>query len=66
MNVSELRSKNVEELSALLLEIRRKQFNLRMEMGSGQAPRASDVREARRDIARIKTIMRERRDGGTQ
>ncbi len=63
MKVNELRGKNGEELSALLLEIRRKQFNMRMEMGSGQAPRASDVREARRDIARIKTIMRERREG---
>jgi len=59
MKANELRSKNEEELSALLLERRRKQFNMRMETGSGQPARANEIREARRDIARIKTVMRE-------
>ncbi|MEQ8694583.1 MAG: 50S ribosomal protein L29 [Gammaproteobacteria bacterium] len=63
MKASELRSKNADELAALLLEMRRKQFNLRMEAGTGQPARASDVRETRKTIARIKTLMNERRGG---
>ena len=63
MKASELRSKNGDELAALLLEMRRKQFNLRMEAGTGQPARASDVRETRKTIARIKTLMNERRGG---
>ena len=63
MNASEIRAKSDEELAALLLEIRRKQFNLRMQAGMGQPARASEIREARRDVARIKTIQQERRRG---
>ncbi len=66
MKANELRSKNDEELTATLLEMRRKQFNMRMEAGSGQFPRASEVRETRRVIARIKTIIRERQQGGAE
>jgi large subunit ribosomal protein L29 len=60
MKASEIREKNAAELSALLLELRRKQFNMRMQAGSGQPPRASDIRETRKDIARIKTIMKQK------
>lgn len=63
MKASELRGKNADELSGLLLELRRKQFNMRMQAGFGQPARASDIRETRRDIARIKTILQERRQG---
>ena len=63
MNASEIRAKSDDELAALLLEIRRKQFNLRMQAGMGQPARASEIREARRDVARIKTIQQERRRG---
>ena len=63
MKANEIRAKSDEELKTLLLEMRRKQFNLRMQAGSGQPARASEVREARKDIARIKTIMEERRAG---
>ena len=60
MKASELREKNEGELSALLLELRRKQFNMRMQSGSGQPPRPSDIRETRRDIARIKTVLNQK------
>lgn len=59
MNASELRKKNNEELNNLLLELRREQFNLRMQKGSGQLSKPSEVKRVRRDIARIKTIMNE-------
>ncbi len=63
MKASEMKAKNDQELADLLLEMRRKQFNMRMQAGSGQPPRASEIRETRKDIARIKTIIRERRQG---
>lgn len=63
MNATEIRAKNDEELAQLLLDMRRKQFNLRMQQGTGQPARPSEIREARKDIARIKTIIEERRQG---
>ncbi len=57
MKVSELRAKSAAELQALLLEKRKEQFNLRMQRGSGQQIRSHQVRAARQDIARIKTIL---------
>jgi large subunit ribosomal protein L29 len=61
MKTEELRNKTDQELGELLLDLRRKQFNLRMQKASGQPAKASEVREARKDIARIKTIAEERR-----
>ena len=64
MRATELRQKSVEELGELLLELRREQFNLRMQQGTGQAARPSQLRELRRNIARIKTIQNERNNEG--
>ncbi len=63
---NELRSKSLDELSSRLLELRKKQFSLRMQLGSGQSVRASEVRETRKNIARIKTIMKESQQGKNQ
>ena len=60
---NELRGKSPDELSIKLLELRKKQFSLRMQMGSGQGVRASEVRETRKNIARIKTVMKENEQG---
>ena len=62
MKANELREKDGAQLTALLLELRRKQFNMRIQAGSGQPPRSTDVRETRRDIARIKTIIKQKSD----
>jgi large subunit ribosomal protein L29 len=59
MNAVELRKKNNVELNQLLLELRREQFNLRMQKGSGQLSKPSEVRKVRRDIARVKTVLAE-------
>lgn len=59
MKAIELRKKNNEELNQLLLDLRREQFNLRMQKGSGQLSKPSEVRRVRRDIARVKTILAE-------
>ena len=57
MNAQELREKSDAELNQLLLDMRQEQFNMRMQNGSGQPPRSSQVKAGRRDIARIKTIL---------
>lgn len=64
MKASELRDKSAEELKAELENLRREQFNLRMAMGSGQGVKTHRVREVRRDIARIKTVITEMNKAG--
>ena len=61
MKAKELRKKSEVELNEELTALLRKQFNLRMQKGSGQIPKASEARTVRRDIARIKTVLRETR-----
>ena len=61
MDASELRSKNLDELEQELLSLRREQFNLRMQQGGGQAPRPDQFARVRKDIARVKTVMNEKR-----
>ena len=60
MNAHELRAKTDEELGNELLELSREAFNLRMQAGSGQLGRFSQIKVVRRDIARVKTIINER------
>ena len=59
MNAQELRKKNNEELKNLLLELKREKFNLRMQKGSGQLSKPSEMKRVRKDISRVKTIMTE-------
>jgi large subunit ribosomal protein L29 len=63
MRASELKQKSTGELDSLLIELRREQFNLRMQQGTGQPARPSQIRSLRRDIARIKTVINELKRG---
>ncbi len=63
MKASELRDKSPQELSEELLKLRKEQFNLRMQKASGQLGQPHLMGETRRDIARIKTILAEKRHG---
>ncbi len=58
---AELRTKTPDELSTMLLDLRKEQFNLRFQRATGQQEGVSRVRIVRREIARVKTIMTERR-----
>ena len=60
MKASESRAKTDDELRRELLELSREAFNLRMQAGSGQLGRFSQIKTVRRDIARVKTVMNER------
>ena len=61
MKASEYRAKSDEELNKELNDLHREAFNLRMQKGTGQLSRPSQVQVVRRDIARIKTVLNERR-----
>lgn len=60
MKASELRDKTKEELVSSLIELTREQFNLRMQKGTGQLTKSSQVKQVRRDIARINTVLSEK------
>ena len=64
MKASELREKSVEQLNETLLELRKEQFNLRMQKGTGQLARPSLVGQVRKDIARVKTLINEKQAAG--
>jgi large subunit ribosomal protein L29 len=57
MKARDLRTKSPDELKTELLGLRKEQFNLRFRKASGQLENTARVREVRRDIARIKTIL---------
>lgn len=63
MKAKDMRAKQPAELQAQVLELLKEQFNLRMQKGSGQAFRSSDMKRVRRDIARAKTIIHEMKAG---
>jgi large subunit ribosomal protein L29 len=54
------RAKTPDELTALLVDLRREQFNLRFQRATGQNDSVARVRVVRREIARVKTIIAER------
>ncbi|CAH2601665.1 50S ribosomal subunit protein L29 [Rhodovastum atsumiense] len=58
---ADIRAKTADELSALLLDLRKEQFNLRFQRATGQFEGVGRVRQVRRDIARVKTILAEKK-----
>ena len=64
MKATELRQKTVSELGEELTALYREQFNLRMQQGSGQAARPDQFAKVRKNIARIKTVLTEKKKVG--
>lgn len=60
-DVADLRQKTIDELNEELKNLKREQLNLRFQRASGQLESTSRVRDVRRDIARINTVINERR-----
>jgi large subunit ribosomal protein L29 len=60
METKDLKGKTVAELNQELLGLLREQFNLRMQKGSGQLTKHHQLRAARRNIARVKTVLTEK------
>ncbi len=61
MKAEELRGKTVDELDDELIKLRREQFNLRFQGATGQLENTARVRQVRRGIARIKTVLQQTR-----
>jgi len=55
--VTELRAKTSDQLADRLLELKKEQFNLRFQRASGQLENTARVRQVRREIATIKTLL---------
>jgi large subunit ribosomal protein L29 len=64
MKASELRDKTSAELQDTLHELLKEQFNLRMQRGTGQFARPHLMKDVRRNIARVKTVMNQKRQAG--
>jgi large subunit ribosomal protein L29 len=60
MKASELRTKSVDELNKELLDLLKAQFGLRMQLATQQLSNTSQMSKVRRDIARVRTLLREK------
>ncbi len=60
MKISELRDKSDQDLNKEIVELRREQFNLRMQKSTGQLGNSARFKELRREIARIRTVLTEK------
>ena len=60
MKSNELRDKTSEELEAALIEELKQQFNLGMQLSTGQLNESHKVKQTRRNIARIKTVLNQK------
>ncbi len=61
MDAKELRSKSNQELRVELTALYKEQFNLRMQRAIGQPARSDRISKVRKDIARVKTVMTQKR-----
>jgi large subunit ribosomal protein L29 len=64
MNTQDLRAKDVSELGEELSGLLQEQFNLRMQRGIGQLATPHELRRVRRDIARVRTVLTEKKKDG--
>ncbi|MFZ1246299.1 MAG: 50S ribosomal protein L29 [Azonexus sp.] len=60
MKAIELRTKSVDELNKELLDLLRAQFGMRMQLATQQLSNTSQMSKVRRDIARVRTLIREK------
>lgn len=61
MKADDLKGKSFDELNKMLLDLRKEQFNLRFQQSGGQLEKTDQVSKIRRDIARVKTFMNQKR-----
>ena len=64
MKVNELKEMTMEELDQQLVEIKKEQFNLKLQQVSGQLENPARMKELRRTVARVKTIQNQKKAEG--
>ncbi|HHZ02971.1 MAG TPA: 50S ribosomal protein L29 [Tissierellia bacterium] len=60
MKANELRKKTVDELNKSVVDLKTELFNLRFQLATGELDNPMRIKQVKKDIARIKTILRER------
>ena len=60
MNATDLRAKSVDELNTELIELRRAQFSLRMQIATQQLTKVDQLGKVRKDVARLKLVLAEK------
>ena len=65
MKVADVRAKSTDELKDEILALKKQQFNSRFQQATGQLENTAQMKKARRDIARIKTILGQRAQAGS-
>jgi large subunit ribosomal protein L29 len=63
MKAADIKAMTVDQIDDEVLKLKKEQFNLRFQRATGQLENTSRVREVRRDIARLKTIAKNKRPG---
>ena len=63
MKAADVRAMSADQLNDELAKLKKEQFNLRFQKATGQMEKTARVKQIRRDIARIKTIAAQKRDG---
>lgn len=66
MEAKDLREKSVAGLQEELLNLRREQFNLRMARAAGQAGKPDQIGKVRKNIAKVKTVLTEKKRAGSE
>ena len=64
--IADIRTKSADELSGMLIDLRKEQFNLRFQRATGQQEALARVKQVRREIARVKTIQAEKTRSATK
>jgi large subunit ribosomal protein L29 len=63
MKADDIKTMTIDQIDDEVLKLKKEQFNLRFQRATGQLENTARVREVRRDIARLKTIARQKRQG---
>jgi large subunit ribosomal protein L29 len=66
MNAKELRAKSAAELNNELLALRKEQFSLRMQAATGQLNKSHLLKQVKRNIARVKTVLTQKAQAGSK
>ena len=66
MDAADIRTKTEDELNEQIQELKKEALNLRFQRASGQLEATARIRQVRKDIARVRTVMGERRQAAVQ
>jgi large subunit ribosomal protein L29 len=66
MKAADIKTMTIDQIDDEVLKLKKEQFNLRFQRATGQLENTARVREVRRDIARLKTVAQQKRQGSAK